>query len=389
MIPNQMDGGGSSGQGPRARDLKVALASAAVALPQMDFVVDHSRRMVRTETRLFTFAAKNGTAAGFPVREGLSALPMPYELRRRAYPVSGLELSSAIHRWHPDVVHLHFIALGGFAVSASRRAQVPLVTTVHAMDPSLLNDPGSPRETFLRRNCEAVLESTTLFLAVSELIRTWLMSLGVHPSRILTHYLGIDEDLWRPVSRASARLMQRRITFIGHLTRLKGVLDLVDASKALVGNCPHTLTLIGDGPLRGVIQDEAGRYPHIAVQGRLDKSAIRDVLTRSTVLVLPTMPDGDVVDAAPTVLLEAQSMGVPAIAYATGGVPEMLATHELLVSTGDVEDLVQTMEKVLLMDDCEYQRLSASVRDWVVASRSMNAAARRTRSILEELVDSV
>ena len=182
--------------------------------------------------------------------------------------------------------------------------------------------------------------------------------------------------------------------FVGHLTQLKGIRDLVTASIDIKSEQPHNLEVVGDGPLRVEIDDAAARYPHIKAHGRLDRRGVRSLLSNATVLALPTQPHEGVQEAAGMVLLEAQSMGVPVLTYKTGGTPEMVASAQALVPCGDVGGLAQSLAGILSMDDAGYEALAVSARRWVTEHRDLVPCAAATRKTLvdaasEFAVDSV
>ena len=297
-------------------------------------------------------------------------------------------MTSSIERHRPDLVHLHFMALGRFAARAAAAQRLPLVCTVHALEPQLMDKSRGPRAANLRAQATAVLDQADLFLPASRYIHDWLLDLGVEPSRLRTHYLGVDTGFWNGEDRSPGSAADTpRIVFVGHLTALKGVVPLLSVSARIHAAMPHELHIVGDGPLRNEVEQKARDLTHVRVHGRLARRDVRRVVGESKALVLPTRLTSGIADAAPTVLMEAQAMGVPAIAYDVGGTREMMqSTPELLVAENDEAALADAIFLVLSQSETDYSSLSRRVRDWVHEQRNRDVQAQLTHRYYEGLI---
>jgi glycosyltransferase involved in cell wall biosynthesis len=350
----------------------------------MHFVVATAAAMPRVEARVFAVSAENKSLSPVPVTEAAAGLPLPHGVRRRLYPVAGGTVGRALQRWAPDVVNLHFLALGGFASRSASALGAPLATTVHAVEPFLVERPRTLRERFLRDDARRAMQGSALLMPVSGYLAKWLVALGADASQIHTQYLGIDTSFWRPSTDPASRLRNKRILFVGHLTELKGVMDLLDVSHDLQRDLPHQLDIVGDGPLHSAVLEHARRETRITLHGTLSREGVRSILDQTSVLALPTKPMQGIEDAAPTVLLEAQSMGVPVITYNVGGTSEMVADRRSLVPSGDL-DALRAGLMATLEDKEEFTGRSLAVRDWVCAKRSLKMCADQTREKLARL----
>lgn len=172
-------------------------------------------------------------------------------------------------------------------------------------------------------------------LTASDHMRAELLRHGFAPERVHAVRLPIAPGLRGaaletdprqpgPDARRAARLL-----FVGRMTRLKGgpmMLDaLVPAAAAL--NRPLEVAFVGDGPDRPRWEDKARRVRHSAADvridftGWLDSARLGQLLRESDLLVMPsTWPE-------PFGLVgpEAGSHGLPAAAFAVGGIPEWLS----------------------------------------------------------------
>ncbi|MHB8893952.1 MAG: glycosyltransferase [Candidatus Geothermincolia bacterium] len=220
-------------------------------------------------------------------------------------------------------------------------------------------------------------------LAVSEAMKRTIVDLGVPPFKVTVIPNGIDEEFLRAAERAHGATRRSRCTegggiiFCGRLSAEKGVLDLVRAAGILRQRGVHfRLRLIGDGPERGAVERsvrDEGILDRVTMLGERPHSEIPALIAAADVLCLPSLREG-----CPNVLIEALACGVPVVASAVGGVPELLGNPEcgLMVPPGDPQRLAAALEAALTRD-WDRAIIAGSVRD-----RSWDAVAR---SLLDEI----
>ncbi len=144
-----------------------------------------------------------------------------------------------------------------------------------------------------------------------------------------------------------------RIATVGRLVPIKGM-DVLLRAIALLPRERWRLSIVGSGPLEGSLRALAralGIAASVRFEGPLVQEAVRDLLARTDLFVLASQRDSEGnMDGLPIVLVEALAMGVPAVASAISGIPELLGGGAgLLVPPGDPEALAQAMAR--LMDD--------------------------------------
>ncbi|MFG6593108.1 glycosyltransferase [Sulfitobacter sp. 1A13368] len=136
----------------------------------------------------------------------------------------------------------------------------------------------------------------------------------------------------------------RRLVSIGRFVEQKGQLALIDAMTRLRDSHPDLhLTLIGDGPLRGVIEAEIahhGLQEHVTLTGWVDEARVTAELGAAHALVMPSFAEG-----LPMVVMEAMAAARPVIATYIAGTPELVQPGETgwLVPAGDVAALAEAM----------------------------------------------
>ena len=181
----------------------------------------------------------------------------------------------------------------------------------------------------------AVMRRYAVILTASSHMRGELMRHCFAPDRvhILRYPLAPSRLLQSPVAAtlqaAPARDRELKLLFVGRMTGLKGGAIMLDALPLVAASLkrPLKVTYVGDGPDRVRWQQKALRAQaassklNIEFTGWLDSSHIDQLMLNSDLLVVPsTWPE-------PFGLVgpEAGLHGLPAAAFAVGGIPEWLS----------------------------------------------------------------
>jgi len=108
---------------------------------------------------------------------------------------------------------------------------------------------------------------------------------------------------------------------VGRLNPVKGTEYLIRAVPEIIRRCEDVRVLVvGDGPAREGLEGlvtSLGLEKTVMFLGWRDDTV--NIINALDLFVLPSLHEG-----MPTVLLEAMSLGVPVVASATGGIPEIL-----------------------------------------------------------------
>ncbi len=140
---------------------------------------------------------------------------------------------------------------------------------------------------------------------------------GVEPSRIRSE----PADRERTRGELGVAPSERLLIYVGSLAPEKNLSALL----AVVAACrqqglPVKALLVGDGPCRGRLLEDVQRH---RLEGTVHLLPSQDrvgrFLAAADLCVLPSLSEG-----MPAALIEAGLAGIPAVAYAVGGVPEVI-----------------------------------------------------------------
>lgn len=249
----------------------------------------------------------------------------PIVVPARAYRREWSELGRVLRELAPDVVHTHGYHTDVIAGALARRAGIAAVSTSHGFTRGpWRNRVYESIDRFALRNFDAVA-------AVSRPLADELTRSGVPADRI-----DVVPNAWSQVSTPLDRAEARRamgidpdrltIGWVGRMTHEKGLDIFVDA-LGQVGDLAMGVCIMGDGPERAA---QTTRASALSIGDRvhwagLVREAGRYFLGLDA-LVLSSRTEG-----VPMVILEAMSAGVPLVAPAVGGIPDVLTEREALL----------------------------------------------------------
>ena len=268
---------------------------------------------------------------------------------RLGYPLAAVRLAARLRAWRAGLLHAHCFDATAVGLLAARLARVPFVFTRHHSDHNLrLHKKWHTRvDSFCARHADHVI-------AVSEATRRILLDVeGVPPPHLLEirvlaepleqvdvdavtqvrHDLGIDDGV--RVCLTVARLHEEK----GHDVLFRAIPRIVEECGATV------FLLAGDGPHRAAMERtvaEFGISEHVRFLGR--RSDVPALLGLADVAALPSLAESFGFAA-----LEAMSLGVPVVASATGGLPEVVSdgVTGIIVPMGDACALAAAVVRIL------------------------------------------
>jgi glycosyltransferase involved in cell wall biosynthesis len=299
----------------------------------------------------------------------------------------GAKLRDLVARVKPDVLQTHAVKSHFLARSAGLHRGTPWVAFHHGYTwPAL-------RVRLYNQLDRWSLRAPRKVLTVSGKFRDELIAKGVRPERIEIIQNSIRLD-WGKGANAKPRAELREelgiaedrcvILAVGRLSREKDHLTLLSAVAGL--KKPWRLVIVGDGPERGRIEQEIARLGlsnSVTLTGQ--QNSAEPYYAIADLAVLPSVTEG-----SSNALLEAMATGVPMVATAVGGTPEIVKHEEsaLLVRPGNAEEMGSEIGR-LMSDEALRRRLAERSRELIRERHSPDARMRKLTSIYRALSGSI
>jgi glycosyltransferase involved in cell wall biosynthesis len=235
-----------------------------------------------------------------------------------------------------------------------------------------------------------ILRRADLVIAVSQALATQCEKAGVRRERLCVIPNAVETDglIGATVVDLRAALGLPAgcplVLSVGRLSVEKGHRYLVEAARRVVqGRHDAHFVVLGDGRERRRLAEQARR---LGLNGRFlfpgFRSDAPELMAQADVLALPSLTEG-----LPNVVLEAFAAGVPVVATAVGGVPELVRDGEngWLVPRGDSARLASALI-VALSDPGESARRGRSGQELVRADYTFAAQAARAAEAFREVL---
>ncbi len=234
---------------------------------------------------------------------------------------------------------LHATGVKGTLVARVAARLVGARTLLHVHD---LNDPGVALSVVQR----LLAQPTDAAVCVSEAVRELAVSrYRVPPERVRVARNGIPLEMLRGAGAAARHRVLGELgiepgrpvlAVIGRMHPVKGHRALIAMLPEIVRSCPRALLLvIGDGPERAACERLAqslGVSEHVRFLGR--RGDVPRLLAAIDLVLMPSRSEGLGLAA-----IEAVAAGRPVIAFAAGGLPEVVrdGVNGRLVPPGDCQ----------------------------------------------------
>jgi glycosyltransferase involved in cell wall biosynthesis len=284
------------------------------------------------------------TAAVAARAEAAGAEPTVIPLRRPGDVAGGVRVRRAVSG--ADVVHAHDRRSGLWLRLLPPPRPAARVYTVHGLPEPYLPPPVGPEvpglrarvayqglDAWLCRRADAVVVPSH---AVADLL---VDRLGYPRAKLVVIPNGVEPGTPEPPSSRG-----QLVGSVSVLDPVKGLDVFLRAGARLVRERPEVrLALFGTGPDAARLERLAGE---LGIDGHLDAPGhvpAEEAFERLSVLVLSSWMEN-----CPMSLLEAMAAGVPTVATAVGGVPEIVSDGAgLLVEPGDDAALASAIARVL------------------------------------------
>ncbi len=199
-----------------------------------------------------------------------------------------------------------------------------------------------------RETLMAALDAVDLVICPSRFIMSKFKEYHFNTQR----FVHLRHGLKQPQRKYSPSVADHelRLGFMGQIKAHKGVDLIIDAILPLIDEGANLSLGIwgsraGDPSYGENIERQTQDYPAIRWEGSYNSSQLWDVLSTMDVLIIPSRW----YENSPTVILEAQTFGLPVITTRLGGMQELVHNEKsgLLFELNDVDDLRAQIKRLI------------------------------------------
>lgn len=279
---------------------------------------------------------------------------------RKVFNLANPLLVTMLKRHSPDLIHIHFATEAVTLWPSVRIFNKPVVVTLHGYDITTYKEYWYKQHNpisklYPRRLLKIASYSNVYFVAVSEAIKQRAIEYGIPESKVFVHYIGINLDKFQ-VSPVPLLERHKRILFVGRLTEKKGVMYLLESFREISKAHPDVeLVIAGTGEQLEQAQAFAAKHQvRVKFLGAVSHEQVKEEMQKARILCLPsvTAQNGDR-EGLPTVIMEAQAVGVPVVTSAHGGAAEGVLDGEtgFAFAEKDIRSLTRHLSNLLENDN--------------------------------------
>ena len=242
----------------------------------------------------------------------------------------------------PNIIHAQIFSSADLAYYFSRLYHLPAILTEQASS--------YPRNLFTRMQRITIpfyMNRLQMILPVSDELRRHMERYGIKgPYHVIPNTVNVD--LFHPPSPGWQTSSNKKcILMVAMLYPVKGINFLLQAfQKVVLSEQKVELLIVGDGPERNSLEsitNELAIQEYVTFLGVKTKAEIAELMRHASMFVLTSNWDN-----MPSVLIEAMACGLPIVASAIGGIPEVVKPFcGRLVEPGNPTSIAEGIEYLL------------------------------------------
>lgn len=286
-----------------------------------------------------------------------NGIKIKYLGKKKGFDVSIiLKMRKIIKQFKPDVLHTHRYVLP-YVCLASIGMNVQRVHTVH----NIAEKEVPPRQ--LRIQKVLFRNLGVIPVAITPITQTSIEKYyGLNRNKVPIVYNGID--LTHCIAKKNTQIgSQTKILHVGRFAPQKNHEMMVEAFADVVRDYPHCeLDLVGDGDLVNSVRQkvtELGIKEKVHFLKLLDN--VYEKMSESDIFILPSKYEG-----MPISLIEAMATGLPIVATAVGGVPDMIENGKSGILVGVSKEEIAKGLVMLIEDTTLRENVSQGAKERAV-----------------------
>lgn len=285
-----------------------------------------------------------------------------------------------IKRNKVDVVHITSSGSLGLlrdkiVLKICKRKQIPTVTHFHfGLIPSIVNE-----KSIEKRNLLTVCKLSSKIIVLEKKSELSLNKEGFNNVATIPNPVVIGEK--------TSSLKNKNILFVGWFTKTKGVEELISAwtNYCLKDPLFHEWTLNFIGPIDKNFYSKVdakykiGNIERLNIYKEIPHNKVIEEMAESSMLILPSYTEG-----LPNVILEAMNVGLPIVASAVGGIPNLIDDTFLIDTPVNDRNIFDKMKYVL--ENCDLLNIGIKNREKVIKQYGATIICDKYNEIWNELI---
>jgi glycosyltransferase involved in cell wall biosynthesis len=264
------------------------------------------------------------------------------------YKSKSIEISKVISSFNPDVIHVTVHPLSNMVFEITRKLNIPILIGFHSTHKK-------PLFKLYRLAYRKVLDSKRVVaLCVSNWIKSNVESLkSSGKSKVVTLYNGIEinKNLDFPVKNSD----KLEIVYAAQIRKEKGLHIFLEVCEQIflrynqkkdiiINIYGHGFDLNYNELIDTQIKVLNSKYKGLnIINNGYTKNILKKINSADLMIVPSIFPD-----PLPTVIMEAESLGIPVVGFNRGGIPELLDYDEnFLVNSNSVYEMADKSVKIL------------------------------------------
>jgi len=327
---------------------------------------------------------------------GIRVISLPY-LARDVNPLADIlafkKLAELFKEEKPDIIHVNSSKIGGLGALAGRIAKVPkIIFTAHGW--AFREERPSYQKIAIKFLSWLTILLSHRVITVSERDEREAISMPFAKEKIILIHNGIKEPKFLSKEAAREEILARNnlspeqmpekalwIGTIGELHKNKGHAYAIDALSKIPQNANVLFFIIGTGEEKAALLQKISEYQlekKIFLLGNMENAS--DIVGAFDIFLFPSVKEG-----LPFAILEAGMAGIPMIASAVGGIPEVITDMEtgILIRPKSSEEIIQAVEYII-NHPIQAENFGKKLRAMIKKDFSLAKMLRETKEVYDD-----
>ena len=294
------------------------------------------------------------------------------------------ELEKVVLDVEPDIIHAHFGPKGVEAATVANKLGKPFIVSFHGFDIfQIAQDP------FWVNQYENILESNCLVTCVSEYMKKHLLNIFPDSKLKVIH---VGKRIENYSYNTPAKKIMQWLS-IGRLAEKKGHEDTIRAFAEIINIFPNQkLRIIGGGERKKKLQQlikDLDISDYVTLVGSIPHHEVKNELAEADAFILTskTAKSGNK-EGIPTVLMEAQAVGLPCVSTLHSGIPEAFPerNQKFLAEEANVEQIAYKIRALIESNKEEIERISIRGRKKIEKDFNLVTEVKKIKKVYQTLI---